>query len=52
MEGSMLRGPVAVCDGAVVKMGTKIYGATTIGPFCTVGGEIKNSILFKMINLD
>jgi len=50
MEGSMLRGPVAVCDGAVVKMGTKIYGATTIGPFCTVGGEIKNSILFGYSN--
>ncbi|MGB4846071.1 MAG: putative sugar nucleotidyl transferase [Ferruginibacter sp.] len=45
MEGSMLRGPVAICEGGVVKMGTKIYGATTIGPFCTVGGEIKNSVL-------
>jgi UDP-N-acetylglucosamine diphosphorylase / glucose-1-phosphate thymidylyltransferase / UDP-N-acetylgalactosamine diphosphorylase / glucosamine-1-phosphate N-acetyltransferase / galactosamine-1-phosphate N-acetyltransferase len=50
MEGSLLRGPVAVCEGAVVKMGTKIYGATTVGPFCTVGGEIKNSVLFAFSN--
>lgn len=50
MEGTMIRGPVAICDGAVVKMGTKIYGATTIGPFCTAGGEIKNSVLFGFSN--
>jgi UDP-N-acetylglucosamine diphosphorylase / glucose-1-phosphate thymidylyltransferase / UDP-N-acetylgalactosamine diphosphorylase / glucosamine-1-phosphate N-acetyltransferase / galactosamine-1-phosphate N-acetyltransferase len=50
MEGSMLRGPVAICEGAMVKMGTKIYGATTIGPKCIVGGEIKNSVLFGRSN--
>ncbi|HMI79751.1 MAG TPA: putative sugar nucleotidyl transferase, partial [Ferruginibacter sp.] len=50
MEGSLLRGPVAICEGATVKMGTKIYGATTIGPFCTVAGEIKNSVLFGFSN--
>jgi UDP-N-acetylglucosamine diphosphorylase/glucosamine-1-phosphate N-acetyltransferase len=50
MEGAMLRGPVAVCDKAVVKMGTRIYGATTVGPACTVGGEIKNSVFFANSN--
>src|SRR5207253_6758816 len=50
MEGSMLRGPIALGDGSTVKMGTKLYGATTIGPDCTVGGEIKNSILFGNSN--
>ena len=50
MEGAMLRGPVAVCAGATVKMGAKIYGATTIGPSCVVGGEIKNSVLFGHSN--
>jgi UDP-N-acetylglucosamine diphosphorylase/glucosamine-1-phosphate N-acetyltransferase len=45
MEGSMLRGPVAICENAVVKMGSKLYSGTTIGPNCTAGGEIKNSIL-------
>jgi len=50
MEGSLLRGPAAICEGAVVKMGTKIYGATTVGPFCTVAGEVKNSVLFGFSN--
>lgn len=50
MEGSLIRGPVAICEGAVVKMGAKIYGATTVGPFCTVGGEIKNTVLFSFSN--
>ena len=50
MEGSMIRGPVALCEGVVVKMGTKIYGATTIGPFSVAGGEIKNSVIFGYSN--
>ena len=50
MEGALIRGPFALCEGAVVKMGTKIYGATTVGPYCTVGGEIKNSVLFGYSN--
>jgi UDP-N-acetylglucosamine diphosphorylase/glucosamine-1-phosphate N-acetyltransferase len=50
MEGSMIRGPVAICEGATIKMGTAIYGATTIGPYCIVGGEVKNSVLFGYSN--
>jgi len=50
MEGSMLRGPLAVMDGAVVKMGAKIYGATTIGPECRIGGEVSNSIFQSYSN--
>jgi UDP-N-acetylglucosamine diphosphorylase/glucosamine-1-phosphate N-acetyltransferase len=50
MEGCMVRGPLALCDHAVLKMGTKIYGATTIGPYCKVGGEIHNSVLFAYSN--
>lgn len=45
MEGAMIRGPVAICEGGVVKMGTKIYGATTIGPYSKVGGELNNSVI-------
>lgn len=45
MEGSAIRGPFYLGEGSVVKMNSRIYGATTIGPSCTVGGEIKNSIL-------
>lgn len=44
-EGTHIRGGFALCENSVVKMGTKIYGATTIGPFSKVGGEIKNSII-------
>lgn len=44
MEGSMIRGPFALNHNATVKMGAKIYGATTIGPHCKVGGEITNSV--------
>ena len=50
MEGSMIRGPVALCEGSIVKMGTKIYGATTIGPYCVVAGELKNTVLFGYSN--
>ncbi len=50
MEGSMVRGPFALCEGAILKMGSKVYGATTIGPFCMVGGEIKNSVIFANSN--
>lgn len=44
MEGSNLRGPIALLDHATVKMGAKIYGATTIGPHCKVGGELSNVV--------
>lgn len=50
MEGCMIRGGFALCEGAILKMGSKIYGATTIGPFCVAAGEIKNSILFAYSN--
>ncbi len=50
MEGSMIRGPFAALEKSVVKMGSKIYGATTVGRQCTVGGEIKNSIFFDYSN--
>ena len=50
MEGTMIRGPFALCEGAVVKMGAKIYGATTVGMYSKVGGEINNSVLFNYSN--
>lgn len=46
MEGCLVRGPLAMCEHAVLKMGAKIYGATTLGPYCKVGGEVNNSVLF------
>ena len=46
MEGSKVRGPFALCEHAQLKMDAKIYGATTIGPYCKVGGEVTNSVIF------
>ena len=50
LEGTMMRGPIAICEHAVVKMGAKLYGATTIGPGCKVGGEINNAVFFANSN--
>lgn len=45
MEGSLIRGPLALCNHSVINMGAKIYGATTIGPHSKVGGEINNAVI-------
>lgn len=50
MEGSFIRGPFALGEGSVVKMGSRIYGATSIGPWCVAGGEVKNTIMFGYSN--
>ena len=50
MEGSLIRGPFAMLKGSVLKLGAKIYGATTLGPYCTGGGEIKNAVLMGYSN--
>ena len=44
MEGSIAKGPFAMCNNSILKMGSKIYCSTTIGPFCKVGGEVNNSV--------
>jgi UDP-N-acetylglucosamine diphosphorylase/glucosamine-1-phosphate N-acetyltransferase len=50
MEGCIIRGPFAMGEESCLKMGTKVYGATSLGPRCVVGGEIKNSVLFGNSN--
>ena len=50
MEGSLMRGSIAVCESSQVKMGAKIYGGTTIGPFSKVGGELSNVVIFGYSN--
>lgn len=50
MANSVVRGPSAVCENSVVKMGAKIYEDTTIGPICKVGGEIANTIFHSYSN--
>lgn len=50
MEGSLVRGPFALCEHATLKMGAKIYSDTTIGPHSKVGGEVSNSVIFGFSN--
>ena len=50
MEGCIVRGGMALCDHAILKMGAKIYGASTFGPYCKVGGEVNNAVLMAYSN--
>ena len=50
MEGCVVRGPLAMCEHSVLKLSAKIYGATTLGPYCKVGGEVNNSVLMGYSN--
>lgn len=50
LDGSCVRGPFALCEESVVRMGSKIYEGTTIGPHCKVGGEVSNTVFFGYSN--
>src|SRR2546422_10260678 len=50
MEGFVIRVPFALGEGSALKMGSKVYGSTSVGPYCAVAGEIKNSVLFGYSN--
>ncbi|MCD6017058.1 MAG: hypothetical protein K0S53_179 [Bacteroidetes bacterium] len=50
MEGSVVRGPFALCEHSALKLSTKVYGPTTIGPHSKVGGEVNNSVIFGYSN--
>ncbi|WP_291786077.1 GlmU family protein [Cecembia sp.] len=49
-EGSLIRGPFALCEGSTVNMGAKMRGDTSVGPFSKVGGEVSNSVIFGYSN--
>ncbi|MDF2157584.1 GlmU family protein [Algoriphagus sp. CAU 1675] len=49
-EGSLVRGPFAICEGSTLNMGAKLRGDTTVGPFSKVGGEVSNSVIFGYSN--
>jgi UDP-N-acetylglucosamine diphosphorylase/glucosamine-1-phosphate N-acetyltransferase len=50
MEGSIIRGAFALCDHSSTKLGTKVYGPTTVGPHSKIGGEVSNSVIFGFSN--
>lgn len=50
METATIRGPFALCEHGIVKLSTKIYGPTTVGPWSKVAGELSNSVIFGYSN--
>ena len=50
MEGSVVRGPFSMAKNSVLKLNSRVYGATTLGPFCMGGGEIKNTVMMGYSN--
>jgi UDP-N-acetylglucosamine diphosphorylase/glucosamine-1-phosphate N-acetyltransferase len=50
MEGCLVRGSFSLGEESHLRMGAKIYGPTTIGPHCRVGGEVTRSVLFGYSN--
>lgn len=50
MEGSVVRGGLGMCEHSALKLSTKIYGPTTLGPHCKVGGEVNNVIFQAFSN--
>lgn len=49
-EGAIIKGPFALCEHSNINVGAKIRGDTTVGPFCKVGGEVSNSVIFGHSN--
>lgn len=50
MEGACVRGGLALCEGATLRMGAKVYGPTTLGPYCKAGGELSNVVMIGYSN--
>jgi UDP-N-acetylglucosamine diphosphorylase/glucosamine-1-phosphate N-acetyltransferase len=50
MENAVLKGPLALNEAATIKVGAKIYGDTTIGPHCKIGGEVSNTVFWGYSN--
>jgi len=49
-EGALIRGSFALGEGSIVNMGAKVRGDTSVGPYCKIGGEVSNSVLFAYSN--
>jgi UDP-N-acetylglucosamine diphosphorylase / glucose-1-phosphate thymidylyltransferase / UDP-N-acetylgalactosamine diphosphorylase / glucosamine-1-phosphate N-acetyltransferase / galactosamine-1-phosphate N-acetyltransferase len=50
MEGTSIRGPFSIGFNSVLKLNSRVYGGTSLGPFCMGGGEIKNTVLMGYSN--
>lgn len=50
MANAVIYGPCYVGRNSIIKIGAKIYGKTSIGEFCKVGGEVEDSIIHAYSN--
>lgn len=50
MAGSTILGPCYIGKETTIKVGAKIYGNTSIGEVCKVGGEVEGSIIQSYSN--
>lgn len=44
MPNAVITGPAYIGKNSTIKVGAKIYGGSSIGPVCKVGGEVEGSI--------
>lgn len=49
-SNAVIEGPAFIGAGTLVKIGAKIYGNTSIGEMCKVGGEVEGSIIHSYSN--
>ncbi|MGA2297736.1 MAG: glucose-1-phosphate thymidylyltransferase, partial [FCB group bacterium] len=50
MPNSSIFGPCYIGKNSIIRTGAKIYGKTTIGEVCKIGGEVENSIVHAYSN--
>ncbi len=50
MEGAIIKGSLALMEGATVSIGAKLRGDSTVGPYCKVGGELSNTVMHSYSN--
>lgn len=44
LANAVITGPAYIGKKSLVKVGAKIYGGTSVGPVCKIGGEVEGSI--------
>lgn len=50
MANATIQGPAYIGRNSIIKMGAKIYGGTSIGEVCKVGGEVEGVIIHGYSN--
>ena len=50
LGNAVIMGPAYIGKESTIKAGAKIYGGTTIGPMCKIGGEVEASIFHGYSN--